>query len=145
MIMRSCHPAQFQGPKIGRKKSVANLQRRPISQFADKNHDLKPKFIRMKHGILLHESHDDVGVAVVDLKKGSTIGAVTLEGRRAGSVKLRDNVPLGHKVAMRDLPLDKQVIKYGRPVGRTVKAIARGAHVHVHNVKTLRWNSHNSH
>src|SRR5215207_2927811 len=95
----------------------------------------------MKHGILLHESHDDVGVAVRDLKKGEKIGALTLEGRSAGSVKLRDNVPLGHKVAMRDLAEDKSVIKYGRPVGRVVKPIVRGAHVHVHNVKTLRWNS----
>jgi (2R)-sulfolactate sulfo-lyase subunit alpha len=96
----------------------------------------------MKHGILLHESHDDVGVAVRDLKKGETIGALTLEGKRVGSVRLRENVPLGHKVAMRDLPEDKSVIKYGRPVGRAVRSITRGAHVHVHNVKTLRWSSH---
>ena len=93
----------------------------------------------MKHGILLHEPQDDVGVAVRDLKRGEKIGALTLEGKSAGSVKLRDNVPLGHKVAMRDLALDKPVIKYGRPVGKAVKAINRGAHVHVHNVKTLRW------
>ncbi len=93
----------------------------------------------MKHGILLHEPDDDVGVAVADLKKGAKIGAVTLEGKAVGSIKLRDNVPLGHKVAMRDLALDKPVIKYGRPVGKAVKAITKGAHVHTHNVKTLRW------
>lgn len=93
----------------------------------------------MKHGILLHEPHDAVGVAVFDLKKGSTIGAVTLEGKKVGTVKLLDNVPLGHKVAMRAIPKDKPMIKYGRPVGKAVKNISRGAHVHVHNVKTLRW------
>jgi (2R)-sulfolactate sulfo-lyase subunit alpha len=93
----------------------------------------------MKHGILLHERQDDVGVAVTDLKKGSTIGAVTLEGKAAGKVKLLSNVPLGHKVALRDLAKDKPVIKYGRPVGKAVQPIARGAHVHTHNVKTLRW------
>jgi len=93
----------------------------------------------MKHGILLHEFEDDVGVAVEDLKKGSKIGVVTLEGKAAGNVTLVSNVPLGHKVAMRDLAKDKPVIKYGRPVGKTVEAIAKGAHVHVHNVKTLRW------
>jgi (2R)-sulfolactate sulfo-lyase subunit alpha len=93
----------------------------------------------MKHGVLLHESHDDVGVAVEDLKKGSTVGAVTLEGKAAGKVKLISNVPLGHKVALRDLPKDKELIKYGRPVGRVVADIKRGAHVHTHNVKTLRW------
>lgn len=93
----------------------------------------------MKHGILLHEPQDDVGVAVMDLKKGATIGAMTLEGKEAGKVKLLNHVPLGHKVALRDLPRDKPVLKYGRPVGKAVQNIARGAHVHTHNVKTLRW------
>jgi len=93
----------------------------------------------MKHSILIHELGDDVGVAVADLKKGSSAGAVTLEGKPAGSVKLCDKVPLGHKVAMRDLAQDKAVIKYGREIGKAVKAIAKGAHVHTHNLKTMRW------
>ena len=93
----------------------------------------------MKHGILLHEPQDDVGVAVTDLKKGTKVGAVTLKGKPAGRVTLRENIPLGHKVALRDLAPAQPVVKYGRPVGRAVKAIARGAHVHTHNVKTLRW------
>ncbi len=93
----------------------------------------------MNHRILLHERDDDVGVAVVDLKKGSSAGALTLEGKPAGTVKLRDNVPLGHKVAMRELAKDKAVMKYGRQIGRAVAPIAKGAHVHTHNLKTLRW------
>ncbi len=93
----------------------------------------------MKHSILLHEPDDDVGVAVLDLKKGATAGAVTLEGKPAGSVKIRDNVPLGHKVAMRDIAAGKAVIKYGREVGKAVAAIGKGAHVHTHNLKTMRW------
>lgn len=93
----------------------------------------------MKHSILLHEHGDDVGVAVIDLKKGVTAGALTLEGKPAGSVKLRDNVPLGHKVAMREVAKDAVVIKYGREIGKAVKPIAKGAHVHIHNLKTMRW------
>ncbi len=93
----------------------------------------------MKHSILLHELGDDVGVAVIDLKKGANAGALTLEGKPAGSVKLRDNVPLGHKVAMRDVAKDKAVVKYGREVGKAMKDIAKGAHVHTHNLKTMRW------
>jgi (2R)-sulfolactate sulfo-lyase subunit alpha len=96
-------------------------------------------FKNMKHGILLHEPQDDVGVAVMDLKKGSTIGAMTLEGKAAGRVKLLHDVPLGHKVALRDLRKEKPVLKYGRPVGKAVQDIQRGAHVHTHNMKTLRW------
>jgi (2R)-sulfolactate sulfo-lyase subunit alpha len=93
----------------------------------------------MKHSILLHERGDDVGVAVADLKKGASAGAVTLEGKPAGSVKLRDKVPLGHKVAMRDVAKGMAVIKYGREIGKAVQAIAKGAHVHTHNLKTMRW------
>ena len=93
----------------------------------------------MKHGLLLHEPDDDVGVAVMDLKKGTTVGAVTLEGKPVGKIKLLNDVPLGHKAAMRDLPKDKPVQKYGRPVGKAVSDIKKGDWVHTHNVKTLRW------
>ena len=87
----------------------------------------------------MHELDDDVGIAVIDLKKGSTVGALTLDGKPAGCVKVADRIPLGHKVAMRDIPKDKPVIKYARPIGKAVKDIAKGAHVHTHNLKTMRW------
>lgn len=87
----------------------------------------------------MHEAGDDVGVAVVDLKKGSSAGTVTLEGKPAGNVTMRDNVPLGHKVALRDVAKDKAIIKYGREIGKAVQAIAKGGHVHTHNLKTMRW------
>jgi (2R)-sulfolactate sulfo-lyase subunit alpha len=87
----------------------------------------------------MHEPGDDVGVAVRDLKKGESVGAVTLEGRFVAEVELVDDVPLGHKVALRDLGKDKDVIEYGRTIGGAVHAVKRGAHVHTHNLKTLRW------
>ena len=93
----------------------------------------------MAHAILLHEPDDDVGVAVQDLKAGSEVGAVTLEGKVVGSVKLINDVPLGHKVAMRDLANGKDVIEYGRVIGMASQAAPRGSHVHTHNLKTKRW------
>lgn len=93
----------------------------------------------MKYGILMHEADDDVGVAVLDLAAGSEIGAATLEGQPVGSVVVTQDIPLGHKVAMRDLAVDKHVIEYGREIGRATQAIKRGDHVHVHNIRTLRW------
>lgn len=93
----------------------------------------------MKHGILLHDLNDDVGVAVRDLTSGSEVGAVSLEGEPAGAVKLVTDVPLGHKVSLRDLANKKHIIEYGRAIGMATQDIPRGAHVHVHNIKTLRW------
>jgi len=93
----------------------------------------------MAHAILLHEPDDDVGVAVRDLKKGEQVGTVTLEGKSVADIKLVDDVPLGHKVAMKDLTQGKDVIEYGRVIGATSQSAARGSHVHTHNLKTKRW------
>jgi (2R)-sulfolactate sulfo-lyase subunit beta len=46
-----------------------------------------------------------------------------------------DPVPLGHKLALRDLPAGEQVIKYGIAIGRATRDIRAGEHVHVHNIK----------
>lgn len=93
----------------------------------------------MKKGILLHEIADDVGVAVMDLKADEEIAVVTLEGQPVKNIKLVTDVPLGHKVAMRALAPDQHVIEYGRAIGATKATITAGEHVHVHNIKSLRW------
>lgn len=93
----------------------------------------------MKKGILIHEASDDVGVAVMDLKKGEQVDVVTLEGREVKQIVLVTDIPLGHKVSMADLPLNKHIIEYGREIGYVVASIRAGEHVHIHNIKSLRW------
>lgn len=93
----------------------------------------------MKKGILLHEAEDDVGVTAMDLKAGEVVQAVTLEGEPVTQIELVDDVPLSHKVAMRDIESQKHIIEYGRPIGYAAMAIVAGAHVHTHNIKSLRW------
>ncbi len=93
----------------------------------------------MKKGILLHESDDDVGVATMDLSTGETVQALTLEGEPVAEIELADDVPLAHKVAMRDLDADGDVVEYGRAIGAASTAITRGAHVHTHNLRSKRW------
>ncbi len=93
----------------------------------------------MKKGILLHEADDDVGVATLDLSAGETIEAVTLEGESVAEIELVDDVPLAHKVAMRARDVGDDVVEYGRAIGLASDAIATGAHVHTHNLKSGRW------
>ena len=93
----------------------------------------------MKKGILLHEADDDVGVPAMELKAGEVVQAVTLEGDPVTEITLVEDVPLSHKVAMRDMDQEKNVIEYGRPIGYASKAIPKGAHVHTFNLKSLRW------
>jgi (2R)-sulfolactate sulfo-lyase subunit beta len=50
-----------------------------------------------------------------------------------------EGIPVGHKIALKDLKAGDTVMKYGEDIGRVVADIPRGAHVHVHNLKTKRW------
>jgi len=54
-------------------------------------------------------------------------------------VKALDAVPLGHKIALRDLKKGDTVFKYGHDIGKVVDPAGKGRHVHVHNIKTKRW------
>ena len=93
----------------------------------------------MKYAILIHDASDDVGVAVMDLEPGKEVGAATLEGEPVGSVHIIEAVPLGHKVAIKDLESGQKVIEYGQPIGSATAGVKTGGHVHVHNLKSLRW------
>jgi (2R)-sulfolactate sulfo-lyase subunit alpha len=93
----------------------------------------------MKKGILLHKADDDVGVTTMDLKAGEVVQAVTLEGEPVTEITLVEDVPLSHKVAMRSMDAEKHVIEYGRSIGYASTGISTGAHVHTHNLKSLRW------
>ncbi|RME78053.1 MAG: hypothetical protein D6784_02965 [Chloroflexi bacterium] len=93
----------------------------------------------MSHGALMHEKVDDVAVVIQDVTAGDEVKIVTLEGEDMGVVRAVQDIPLGHKIALRDMSAGKEVIKYGRPIGRATKDIAKGAHVHTHNVRSIRW------
>ncbi len=45
-------------------------------------------------------------------------------------------VPKGHKIALVDLAARDPVIKFGFPIGHATRSIARGEHVHSHNLST---------
>lgn len=88
---------------------------------------------------LVHDMEDNVGVAVVDIAAGSNATGRTLDTGDAVQVTALHDIPLGHKIALRDFKAGDTVIKYGEDIGRVVADIRTGAHVHVHNLKTKRW------
>jgi (2R)-sulfolactate sulfo-lyase subunit alpha len=88
---------------------------------------------------LIHEDKDNVGVAVVDIKAGSTARGRSLHGKARPRLKALMDIPLGHKIALSDFKEGDTIIKYGQDIGKVVAPIKKGGHVHVHNVKTKRW------
>lgn len=73
---------------------------------------------------------DDVAVALADLEPGAH---VSIDGT---PLDIAEPIPRGHKVALRDIAAGETVRKLGWPIGRTTRNIARGSHVHTHNLAT---------
>lgn len=88
---------------------------------------------------LVHDPKDDVGVAVVDIEAGIKCSGKILANNKTVSAAATESIPLGHKIALRDFAAGDDVTKYDCVIGKVVKPIKAGQHVHVHNLKTKRW------
>jgi (2R)-sulfolactate sulfo-lyase subunit alpha len=89
--------------------------------------------------VLAHRPADSVGVATDDLAAGEEVAGRFLDGGGEISVRARDHVPLGHKIALRGQPAGSEVIEYGIAIGEATADIEAGDHVHVHNLRSIRW------
>ena len=90
--------------------------------------------------LLVHCPKDNVGVVVIEgLEAGANMLGVITENNQAFRLKAKADIPIGHKVALKDLKPGDTAIKYGEDIGRIVAAVGKGGHVHVHNMKTKRW------
>jgi hypothetical protein len=81
------------------------------------------------------KADDDVAVALRDLPAG-VVRVRT--GDAIESLNLRESIQIGHKAARRALPRGTPIRKYGAVIGEATADIAAGAHVHVHNLRSLR-------
>ena len=89
---------------------------------------------------LVHEDGDSVGVIVIEgIKAGTELTGWIMAQDRTVAMKVLNDIPIGHKIALTDLAVGDSVIKYGANIGKVVAAIKKGEHVHVHNLKTRRW------
>jgi len=77
--------------------------------------------------IRLH-AQDDVVVARQQIEAGTEVAGPS------GTFRVVANVPAGHKLAVRRVPVGQPVHKYGQIIGFSSADIEPGAHVHVHNL-----------
>lgn len=79
--------------------------------------------------LLLHPD-DNIVVARRDIAAGEK---VELDGE---AFTVPAAVELGHKLARRAIEANGRVLKYGAPIGSMKMGVARGEHVHLHNLKS---------
>ena len=79
--------------------------------------------------LLLHPD-DNILVARRDIAAGER---VDIDGE---SLIVPAAIELGHKLARHALAADARVLKYCAPIGSMKTAVARGEHVHLHNLRS---------
>jgi|TARA_B110000977_G_scaffold152565_1_gene193738 (2R)-sulfolactate sulfo-lyase subunit alpha len=90
--------------------------------------------------LIIHDEKDNVAVVVIETtKKGQDCSAWIMENDKTVKINSIAEIPLGHKIALSDLKEGDTILKYGHDIGKVVKPIKKGDHVHVHNVKTKKW------
>lgn len=83
------------------------------------------------------DERDNVATALVPLEAGAPT-TIRLRGSVVDGPVVRDKIPPGHKFALTRIRKDGYVIKYGEVIGKAMRDIDPGEHVHVHNVVSLR-------
>lgn len=90
----------------------------------------------MAEQAIVIDPRDSVAVAVVELAAGDRcplrVGDETLV------VEIRETIPFGHKVALREIARGDDVLKYGEVIGAASAAIHSGEWVHTHNLASKR-------
>jgi (2R)-sulfolactate sulfo-lyase subunit alpha len=89
---------------------------------------------------VLHDPRDTVAVVVVEgVAAGAELTGWVMDEDRMVNLGARQDIPIGHKIALKDMAVGDTVVKYGIDMGKVVAPIKAGQHAHVHNIKTKRW------
>ena len=88
----------------------------------------------MAYALMIHPT-DNVAVVTEAVRTGED---VLYEDANGGQVCLKaaGDVPVYHKIALRDIAPGEKVLKYGKTIGVATAPIAKGEHVHCHNIES---------
>jgi altronate dehydratase small subunit len=90
------------------------------------------------NNLLKMSEKDNVAVCLGDGKPGETLTLTAKDGGKLGPVKLMEEIPFAHKVALDDISTGDHIVKYGEIIGVATQPIKIGQWVHVHNIEGLR-------
>ena len=89
---------------------------------------------------VLHDAKDTVAVVVVEgVTAEMALTGWIMDEDRMIEITAKQDIPIGHKVALKDMGVGDTVWKYGIDMGKVVAPIKAGQHAHVQNIKTKRW------
>lgn len=88
----------------------------------------------MKVNSLIIHPRDNVAVALTALAAGDKVTAKGIK-----SFTTLEEIPASHKIALCDISIGEEIIKYGEIVAVSTQMIKKGQWVHTHNLESKRW------
>ena len=85
------------------------------------------------HNAILIEPADNVAVVIEPVARGAAVVCGS-----APALTAREDIPIYHKIAVRDIAAGEKIVKYGEHIGEAAVPIPAGSHVHEHNVASVR-------
>ncbi|CAM4076701.1 UxaA family hydrolase [Lederbergia lenta] len=89
-----------------------------------------------KFSAVLMNEKDNVATVLANVDRHSLVSAVF--GNKEYEIELLQPIPFGHKFALNLITKGEKIFKYGEVIGIASCEIAKGEHVHVHNLEGTR-------
>jgi altronate dehydratase small subunit len=80
--------------------------------------------------LLFLNARDNVCTAIMPIPGGTVL---QISGH---TVRLKQDIPLGFKIAACNITTGESIVKYGVSIGSATREIVRGELVHLHNMKS---------
>ncbi|MGL5513345.1 MAG: UxaA family hydrolase [Sporomusa sp.] len=85
-----------------------------------------------KFTAIVMKAEDNVATVTEDIAADTEV-ITNIDGTQL-TIRAKDRIPFGHKVAIRNISSGEKIIKYGEVIGEATKDIAVGEHTHIHNL-----------
>lgn len=84
---------------------------------------------RLLDNVIVADLKDNVATARVEISAGTAFVS-----DQWGSITVKEKIPFGYKLALKQIAKGEPIIKYGQKIGIAKSDIVPGELVHVHNV-----------
>jgi altronate dehydratase small subunit len=91
----------------------------------------------VKKAIQIDEK-DNVATTTSEVEVGEALEVISPDGKIILKPKLAEPIPFGHKLAIKPIKKDENIVKYGEVIGVATQPIKAGAWVNTHNVGSAR-------
>ncbi len=84
---------------------------------------------RMEKKVFQVNSRDNVAVALTEVAKGTVVPVIGESAMKC--IEAIADIPVGHKIAVREIADGEPIVKYGVVIGHAIREIHKGSWVHL--------------